>query len=383
MSLICTSSTPLLPQVQPPNDRSTGDHLDIGEAKKLTTITATGAWTSSDDSIAKVYGEGWVVALKLGDATIARNGKLVAKIQVIDSADKVIQPATLKQFPDNRVFTVNGRKCVGTELNGKMEGKSLDNRVTNPTPIDPKQLLEWELAAQTPVVDGAGVLMGMAAPESIGGRSVPCTKINHGMSKVIEGKLWVYAFGIRIKVDPKVASVMDSVAMKSGTTSTSSWVPLDCVVDNSALLDIDGIGEGKLPRLPLDTRRYRITGGDDRQYILPDGEEVSIVPHVEKEGPVPSHYLRRPSGTVNVIYSVPGFDLGGQGLDSFLINGKATFRPAKGAKIFVMPTFYPYNSPKKGEKTEKTMTFLYGAVEVPGSETVFGWVAKEALAPTR
>ena len=74
-----------------------------------------------------------------------------------------------------------------------------------------------------------------------------------------------------------------------------------------------------------------ITGGDPKQYVGEFGE-MAIVKTVKENNAVPSHYLRRPSGTVNILYSVPGFGLGGQGLDSFLVSDSAIFRPAKGAK---------------------------------------------------
>jgi hypothetical protein len=111
------------------------------------------------------------------------------------------------------------------------------------------------------------------------------------------------------------------------------------------------------------------------------GEELSIIKDVDF-GAHPSDYLRRPSGTVNILYSVPGFNLGGQSLDSFLISSNAIFRPVRGARTFTMPTYYPPKHPLKGKMAEKTQTFIYGAVETPNSETIYGWIAREALGET-
>ena len=97
-------------------------------------------------------------------------------------------------------------------------------------------------------------------------------------------------------------------------------------------------------------------------------------------GPVPSHYLRRPSGTVNLLYSVPGFGLGGQSLDSFLVSDNLTFRPAKGAKQFTQPTYYPKGHPQAAQVSPKTMTFLYGALEPQNQPPIYGWIAQESLA---
>ncbi len=366
----------------PTTDKPNAEKLGVGEAKKLK--SAGRDWSSSDKSIATVYKNGWVIALKPGDATISAGGDAIAHIHVVTLNEQMVSSRRRpSQYPDNRSsFTCRRKrgKCVGSELNSKIEGNA-GNRVVNPKPIGSDKL-QWELTDPTPVVDGAGMKMGTVALKSEGDRRVPACMFNYGMSKVMNGKLWLYAFSVNIKVDATIQPFVDAKDVKNGEISTSAWVPLDCVVNKETLLDLIGIGEGKLPKLPLDKQKYRITGGDPQEYLLPDGKEVSIVPPTEDNGPVPSHYLRRPSGTVNVIYSIPGFGLGGQGLDSFIINGNAIFSPAKGAKQFVQPTYFS-TGPQKGKATGETMTFLYGAVEVPGSETVYGWVAKEALAAER
>ena len=80
---------------------------------------------------------------------------------------------------------------------------------------------------------------------------------------------------------------------------------------------------------------------------------------------------------------MPGFGLGGQGLDSFLISDALKFYPARGAKIFRQPTYFPSKHPQAGKASPQTMTFLYGAIKSNGSEPVYGWIAKEALASAR
>jgi hypothetical protein len=151
-------------------------------------------------------------------------------------------------------------------------------------------------------------------------------------------------------------------------------------VAGDELLDRIGLGKVQLPRMPLNPTGYTITGGDPQSYMTESGE-LAIVKQLD--GPVPSHYLRRPTGTVNLIYSVPGFGLGGQSLDSFLVSDNAVFHQAKGAKVFVQPTYYPKQHANAGKVSPKKMTFLYGAVDVKGSSPVYGWIAKEALSPAK
>jgi hypothetical protein len=299
----------------------------------------------------------------------------------------LVDPATLKQYDDNRVFFVHGRKCVGSELNGQRaddpdERKfTSSNRVINPHPLRSDQPLEWEVKSDAMICDGAGVRMGEVAAKLKldDGRRVPASKFNFGMSKTINGHQCIYAFSVAIKPTLQLAKILDPKDLQDGIVETSAWLPLDDVVQKDELSKRIGLDKPGLPRLPLGEKSYRITGGDPHAYDT-DAGELSIIRDVSF-GAVPSHYLRRPSGTVNLVYSVPGFGLGGQGVDSFLVSDGAIFRPAKGAKVFVQPTYFPKNHPHAGEKSDKTMTFIYGAVEVPGQQGVYGWIAKEALAP--
>jgi len=252
------------------------------------------------------------------------------------------------------------------------------NRVINPTPLRPDKPLEWEVRPNTPVLDGAGVQIGtVAASLKVDNRSVPTSKFNFGMSKVLAGRLCLYAFSIPVEPTLDLRKSIDPKELINGAVGTSAWLPLDQVVDQDTLIDRIGLGKPTLPRLPLEDRRYRVTGGDPHAYDTPDGE-LAIVKALN--GPVPSHYLRRPSGTVNLLYSVPGFGLGGQSLDSFLASDNLTFRPAKGAKQFTQPTYYPKSHPQAGQVSPKTMTFLYGALEPQNQPPIYGWIAQESLA---
>jgi hypothetical protein len=302
-------------------------------------------------------------------------------------AGELVDPATLKQFDDDRVFFVNGRKCVGSELNGQRNDDpderrfTSGNRVINPHPLRADRPLEWELRDATAVYDGAGVHMGDVAAKLTldDGRRVASSKFNFGMSKIIDGKQCIYAFGVSIKPTTELAKIVDPKEMKDGVVGTSAWLPLEQVVEKDELSQRIGLNKPALPHLPLEEKSYQITGGDPRAYMTESGE-LSIIANVAF-GAVPSHYLRRPSGTVNLLYCVPGFSLGGQGVDAFLVSDRVVFRPAKGARIFVQPTYFPAKHAQAGKKSDKTMTFIYGAVQVKGQEDVYGWIAKEALSP--
>jgi hypothetical protein len=362
--------------------------LQVGAATHLGDGSKT-TWASSDEKVVKVYANGMAVALTAGQAIVqsAQPAKDYP-ITVAPQGSQLVDPATLEQHPDNKVFlTSDGRKCVGTVLNGFMLGnddqndpeeKKDHNRVLDPNPVAPAAPYLWQVQPHTPVIDGTGAFMGeLASHLHTDQGEVPATKFNYGMTKVINGQFCVYAFSTRIIPSKAVRDLMKDQQVTA--EGTSAWIPLDDVVKKEELLEKVGVGKGKLPALPLEKEKYRITGGEAAKYLLPDGHELSIVPDV-KIGAVPSHYLRRPSGTVNIIFCVPGFGLGGQSLDSLLVTSGAIFQRAKGVREFVMPTYYPKGDPKEGKKADKTETFWYGAVEAPNSETSYGWIAKEALA---
>lgn len=365
--------------------------LNVGDVQQLEVGGGDGAirWQSSDPRIAVVYGNGYVAGLRVGTVKISaggtKNSAQAFRVEVRADPPNLIDPATLKQFDDNRVFRVNGRKCVGSQLNGQRnddaeERKYTDgNRVINPEPLRGDRPLEWELAPDTIVYDGAGVRMGTAFTKLklSDGKRVVTSKFNFGMSKVIDGQLCIYAFGVAIKPTPDVARLIDPKQLEDGAVDTSAWLPLDRVINKDQLVERICLGKTRLPAIALETESFKITGGDPLAYKTEFGE-LSIIADVGY-GAVPSHYLRRPSGTVNVLYSVPGFGLGGQGLDSFLISDGAIFRPAKGVGMFVQPTYFPTSHPRAGQKSEKSMTFVYGAVQVPKQTDVYGWIAQEAL----
>jgi hypothetical protein len=353
--------------------------LQVGVADQLHTQAGGGAgrWTSSAPQVAEVFQNGFVVGLTPGQARVEIAGGLRRwTVDVEASHPPLVDPATLKQFPDNRQFTAGNRVCFGSELNGQRASSpeerrfTRSNRVINPKPLRPDKPLDWELEPGTEVYDGAGVSMGtVPATLKVGDRRVPVSMFNFGASKVLHGRICVYAFSVLVSASD----------LKGGKVATSAWLPLDRVVDKEALLERIGLGKAGLPALPLETKGYLITGEYPNKYMT-DAGELSIVRQLEI-GAVPSHYLRRPSGTVNLIYSVPGFGLGGQGVDSFLVSDGLKFYPAQGAKVFRQPTYFPIKHPQAGKVSPQTMTFLYGAIKSNGSEPIYGWIAKEALGP--
>src|SRR4051794_12459411 len=165
--------------------------LGVGEAVQLRASDASGAkWESSDPKTVAAYQNGFVIGLKPGTTRvrIGADAKDLAEcaVTVKEVHAPLIDPASLKQYDDSRKFTVNGRICYGSELNGRRaddpdEHKNLEaNRVVNPKPPRKDRELEWELADGTEVYDGAGILMGTVLSDlkADDGRTVPSSKFN-------------------------------------------------------------------------------------------------------------------------------------------------------------------------------------------------------------
>jgi hypothetical protein len=362
--------------------------IHVGEAIKLNLDPLQALrlpqWSASDPTTVQLLSNQWIIGLKPGTSALqarAAEPQDNWTVTVLPAKRVVRDPHSIKQFADNRRFESDGRTCFGSELNGHVlgvphRGFLRSNRIMNPNVITPNKSVTWEVATNTEVVDGAGVRLGTVAIERHD-RAFPAAKFNYGMSKIINGQLYVYCFATDIVPDERVIGQMDKTQVAHGTIGTSAWLRFDDVVEKETLIERFGVGRGKLAALPLDSKVFHITGGDPNSYLTPYGE-LAIVK--EANGPAPSHYLRRPSGTINILYSVPGFGLGGQGLDSFLLSDELTFRRAIGVREFVQPTYYPLRHPQAKHVAPKTMTFIYGAVEAPNCAPVFGWVAKEALA---
>ncbi len=336
--------------------------LEVGSVERLSLEGSPGSgvrWESSAPQIAQVFQNGFVVGLSPGEARVrvleSGTGEAAECVITVKAEHMlVVDPATLKQYPNSREFMAGNRKCYGSELNGQRASNPEEkrftraNRVINPKLLRGDKPLDWELQPGTEVYDGAGVFMGtVAATLKIGDRRVPVSMFNFGASKVLGGRICVYAFSVSITPSPAMTKLSGSSESSEGTIATSAWLPLDRVVEKETLLERIGLGKAKLPALPLEAKGCRVTGGDPKLYMTEFGE-LSIVRKVET-GPVPSHYLRRPSGTINLVYSVPGFGLGGQGTDSFLIAMSWNSSPPRVPRFSSSPLIFRPEHPQAGQ----------------------------------
>jgi hypothetical protein len=124
--------------------------LALGEAIRLKPVGGSGeALGSSEPSVAAVYSNGMIVALQPGEAQV-HSGSEISIVRVVSSTESFTPLPHITQFEDHRELDIRGRRCVGTELNGRILGDKQGNRVRNPNPPVAKAPLEWEVVPDGP-----------------------------------------------------------------------------------------------------------------------------------------------------------------------------------------------------------------------------------------
>jgi len=353
----------------------------VGEAVRLgveTSDTEAQRFAPQHNRSLQLFANGYCFGITPGPVQVQSDKGTRFDVEVVAEQNRSVSAESFRQYPDNREFVGrDGRQCFGSELNCRMPQSkgTRSNRIVNPNPLseDRDGNILWAASPGAPLLDGTGAKLGTLLPRVVEGKAVNAIKVQHGMTKVLNGEVNIYAFSTPVR--------LTSGASAGTTTGVSAWMPLRLVRDKEALLERLHPGIGRLPVVELSPERFTITGGNPADYDTSDGLPLKIVKAVHTP-PQPHDYLLRPAGTINLLYAVPGFGLGGHSLDSCLVANKPVFRAAKGVRPITVPTYYHYRHPLAGQIADKTMTFVYGAVEANGAAAVYGWMAREALAPT-
>nr|HEX4312937.1 hypothetical protein [Kofleriaceae bacterium] len=168
------------------------------------------------------------------------------------------------------------------------------------------------------------------------------------------------------------------------TTSNSSagWYPFDHIVSEDSFrarvgnVDAKDPGRGKLAC-------YEIADYDDAQLAVKKVVYNSQEPPTGHERAGDYLPLVRADGkrSANLIFSVPGFGLGGATTDHFQSGAKfqrVQVPTTKGPPSISIP-LYVQNSHGAYTSKSGTMRFLYGYVRASDGTKRFGWMAEDAL----
>jgi len=245
---------------------------------------------------------------------------------------------------------VNGHECIVSKFNCRF--RSGDSRVTTAAGAE-----TWGIVPGASVRDGNGNALVLEAGTSM--------TFNYGQTRSLAGTAHALAL--------------------STSNGSAGWYPFDHISGESSFRNQVGNVDAK------DT-------GEDRLgcYEIRASDEAALaakkVVHNSQEGPNgherAGDYLplvrNNNKRSANLIFSVPGFGLGGATTDHFLAGTKfrrigvptTTGRPSISIPLWVM------NSNGAYTKQSGTMRFLYGFVRASDGVKRFGWMAQDALTPS-
>ena len=245
---------------------------------------------------------------------------------------------------------VNGHECIVSKFNCRF--RSGDSRVTTAAGGE-----TWGIVPGASVRDGNGNALVLEAGTSM--------TFNYGQTRSLAGTAHALAL--------------------STSNGSAGWYPFDHISGESSFRNQVGNVDAK------DT-------GEDRLgcYEIRASDEAALaakkVVHNSQEGPNgherAGDYLplvrNNNKRSANLIFSVPGFGLGGATTDHFLAGTKfrrigvptTTGRPSISIPLWVM------NSNGAYTKQSGTMRFLYGFVRASDGVKRFGWMAQDALTPS-
>jgi len=165
------------------------------------------------------------------------------------------------------------------------------------------------------------------------------------------------------------------------TTSNSSagWYPMDHIVSEDSFRAHVGNVDAKDPG-DGDMACYRIRDTDDETLAAKKVVKNATGDHERAGDYLP---LVRANGkrSANLVFSVPGFALGGATTDHFPA-GSAFHRvyvPTDSGRPSISIPLYVKDSAGNYTKKSGTMRFLYGFIKAADGTKRFGWMAQDAL----
>ena len=241
---------------------------------------------------------------------------------------------------------VNGTHCIASPYNCRFRGGS--SRVSNAGGGE-----VWAVEPGASIRDGNGNVLGMQTGDRM--------TFNYGQTRALAGKAHALAL----------------------TTSNRSagWYPFDRIVSEASFRDRVGNVDAKDPKQG-NMACYEVRNAHD-----PDIEFRKVV-HDSQVGPNgherAGDYLPlvRANGrrSANLVYSVPGFGLGGATSDHFPAGTK--FRrvevPTSSGRPSIAIPLWVANSNGRYIVRKGSMRFIYGYIVGNGVKR-FGWMALDAL----
>lgn len=248
--------------------------------------------------------------------------------------------AAIRTFPG-----VNGHDCIASPFNCRF-------RAGSPRVMTQGGEESWGVEPGASVRDGNGTALSVQTGSRL--------TFNYGQTRLLAGKAHALAL--------------------STSNGSAGWYPIDHIKGETSFRQQNGEVNGKDPGLG-EMACYEIRSSHDASIELRKVVKNSKAEHERAGDYLP---LVRADGrrSANLVFSVPGFGLGGATTDHFLAGTK--FQRVKvptgsGLPSITIPLWVK-NSAGDYLKHKGDMRFFYGYVRAADGVKRWGWMAEDALA---
>lgn len=248
--------------------------------------------------------------------------------------------AAIRTFPG-----VNGHDCIASPFNCRFRAGS--PRVTTKGGEE-----SWGVEPGASVRDGNGTALSVQTGSRL--------TFNYGQTRLLAGKAHALAL--------------------STSNGSAGWYPIDHIKGETSFRQQNGEVNGKDPGLG-EMACYEIRSSHDATIELRKVVKNSKAEHERAGDYLP---LVRADGrrSANLVFSVPGFGLGGATTDHFLAGTKfrrVNVPTGSGLPSITIPLWVK-NSAGDYLKHKGDMRFFYGYVRAADGVKRWGWMAEDALA---
>lgn len=248
--------------------------------------------------------------------------------------------AAIRTFPG-----VNGHDCIASPFNCRFRAGS--PRVTTQGGEE-----SWGVEPGASVRDGNGAALSVQTGSRL--------TFNYGQTRLLAGKAHALAL--------------------STSNGSAGWYPIDHIKGETSFRQQNGEVNGKDPGLG-EMACYEIKSSHDATIELRKVVKNSKAEHERAGDYLP---LVRADGrrSANLVFSVPGFGLGGATTDHFLAGTKfrrVNVPTGSGLPSITIPLWVK-NSAGDYLKHKGDMRFFYGYVRAADGVKRWGWMAEDALA---
>jgi len=243
---------------------------------------------------------------------------------------------------------VNGAACIGSPYNCKFRASGGNRVLTNDGGEG------WGVVTGASIRDGNGAVLATQTGGSLA--------FNYGQTRLLAGKAHALA-----------------LATSNGS---AGWYPIDHIKGEESFrgkngnVDARDPGQGKMAC-------YKIRNSHDASIEL-----KKVVYDAQSSHERVGDYLSLPRNngrrSANLVFSVPGFALGGATTDHFpagtlfqrVVVPTATGKPSISIPLWVQDGSGDYR------RQSGTLRFLYGYVRASDGTRRFGWMAEDAVTPS-